>query len=242
MQAQDRDRDKPELHPVGFVRALGAEGASHQDWVRCERSGGSVPLERCRACPRCVALALREDGSVRSVTCLTGAMLDGERVESREPLRVPRVTVGDLMTRNVVCVRPDLSLDAVTELFVETGLKAAPVVDEAGTVLGVVSESDVLVDVYAQASASERAPFEDEAPEIAGRSRTVADVMLPVVLTLPETASITRAAALMAFEGVYRVTVVSEDGRVVGVLSAGDVLYWLARADGYALPPPKRGI
>jgi hypothetical protein len=57
---------------------------------------------------------------------------------------------------------------------------------------------------------------------------TVADIMMPIVFALPENATVTKAAALMAYEGVHRVPVVSSGGQVVGVLSSLDILGWLA--------------
>jgi CBS domain-containing protein len=56
--------------------------------------------------------------------------------------------------------------------------------------------------------------------------------MSRVVLSLPEDAPASRAAALLAEHGVERVAVVSSDGAVVGVLSALDVVAWLAAPGG----------
>jgi CBS domain-containing protein len=235
-------RERPEMHSVGVVRSVGNEGAvARQGFVRCARRESSVPVEECEKCTRAVAVAYGRDGQVGSITCYSEPDPRGER-HMRTNLTLPRLSVSDIMTRNVLCVRPDLSLDAVTELFVESGLKAAPVVDDTGKLLGIVSESEVLIDVYARAGTDERedAYLEDEQLRLVSATRTVADVMVPFAFTLPENAPITRAAAVMAFEGIYRLTVVSEDGNVVGILSAGDILYWLSKADGYALPPPKK--
>ncbi len=59
---------------------------------------------------------------------------------------------------------------------------------------------------------------------------------MPKAFTLPASATLSRAAALMAFEGIHRVPVVSTDGRVVGIVSSLDVARWLARNDGYIAP------
>lgn len=142
------------------------------------------------------------------------------------PLQLPRSSVASIMTRNVVCVRPELTLDAVMALFLETGLKAVPVVDADRKLVGFVGQVDVMLEVQTQRGENgARKP-----------RRSVLDVMHPCTLTLPETAPITSAAALMAEHGQQRVAIVSHTGGVVGVLSASDVLYWLARADGGALP------
>ena len=51
---------------------------------------------------------------------------------------------------------------------------------------------------------------------------------------MPAHSSIARAAALMSYERVHRVVVLSPSRAVVGIVSAMDVLRWLARNDGYA--------
>lgn len=61
-----------------------------------------------------------------------------------------------------------------------------------------------------------------------------------MVFTLPESASLSKAAALMAFEGVHRLPILSNDGKVVGILSALDVLRWLAKQQGYVVPKRAR--
>jgi CBS domain-containing protein len=140
------------------------------------------------------------------------------------PLHLPRLCVGDIMTRNVLCVRPELSLDAALQALVENRLKAAPVVDGRGVIVGIVSENDVLLDVHAR-------------PD--GGTRTVADVLMPVPYTLPPEASITRAAAIMVSEELSHLVVASENGVVRGLVSTFDVLWWVARADGFVLPSPQ---
>jgi CBS domain-containing protein len=61
-----------------------------------------------------------------------------------------------------------------------------------------------------------------------------ADVMpTPHGFTLKEDASVSAAAATMAREGLQRVRVVCSLGKMVGVVSALDIMRWLAEQDGY---------
>jgi len=69
---------------------------------------------------------------------------------------------------------------------------------------------------------------------------TVGDVLLPFAVAVPETTSVTHAAAVMAFERQQRIAVTSAAGAVVGVFSASDLMYWLARSDGHLMPAPRR--
>jgi CBS domain-containing protein len=68
------------------------------------------------------------------------------------------------------------------------------------------------------------------------RYGTVRSIMMSLAFTLAESAPIMRAAALMAYERVHRVVVVSPAG-VVGIVSSLDVLNWLAQKSGYLVPP-----
>lgn len=155
--------------------------------------------------------------------------------------------VAEVMTKHVVCVPPDLGIEALTDLFLERGISGAPVVDASGRTLGIVSKTDVLRDYADRGDTAEMGkPALSSGGIVAELDRgmhierrkdaTVRDVMTPLAFTLPETASIARASALMAIEGVHRVPVVSEAGKVVGILSALDVLRWLSKSEGYSVP------
>jgi len=155
--------------------------------------------------------------------------------------------VSAVMTRAVVCVRDDVSVEAAAALFRERGLHGAPVLDAEGALVGFVSTGDLgrrrledgdteevrLRVPTRQGSAYDLGPG-FHAVELA--PVTVKDVMMPVVVTVDETAPLTLAAALMAFEGVHRIPVLCEDDTVVGILSALDVLRWLAQEDGFQIP------
>ena len=67
---------------------------------------------------------------------------------------------------------------------------------------------------------------------------TAADVMTPVVHTLPENAPLSFAIALIALEDIEQVPVVSSDGEVVGLLAARDAVRWFAQKMGYVVKPP----
>ncbi|HME90044.1 MAG TPA: CBS domain-containing protein [Myxococcaceae bacterium] len=153
------------------------------------------------------------------------------------------------MTKNVLCVRPEVSVQELTLLLFECGFSGVPVVDAKGKGLGVVSKTDLLRENYdrAELEVEEGAsyPRGAGASSLPNRSRSlpahtprgnVAEIMTRTVLSLPEWASIQEAAALMALEGVRRIPIVDEDDRVVGIVCASDVLSWLAREAGYVIP------
>lgn len=153
--------------------------------------------------------------------------------------------VSEVMTSDVVCVRADVSIDVLIESMLERGFSGAPVVDERGKAIGVVSKTDLLRELHERGDTIEAPPkklrtrgglefqlrpgFHVE--ELA--RTTVGEIMMPVAFTLTESAPISQAAALMAFEGVHRVPVLARDGTVVGIVSSLDILRWLAVQNGY---------
>ncbi len=123
------------------------------------------------------------------------------------------IPVTEIMARDLVCARPDLSLKALTELMVKNHIGCIPIVDEAGHPVGIVTKLD-LVD-----------------PRHPGV--TANDVMMPLAITLNQHATIAHAAAVMGLEDFHHVMVVAADHTLIGVVSTMDIARWLARNDGF---------
>jgi CBS domain-containing protein len=183
--------------------------------VFCSSRGRSVPLDDCTDCDRCEQVHIDPLEEDSWLICHRSGSLPG-RTEiadaggDREP-------VATILSPRAVCVAPDTPLAAVRDLLLERGLTGAPVVDSAHRVVGFVSRADLL---------RERWP---STPTV------VSQVMTPMAVTVSETSSIAEASAMMALEGVHRLPVVNNalQGKVVGVVSALDVLRWYARRCGY---------
>jgi len=159
------------------------------------------------------------DGKHGAVDCLAGEdLLPHGRVDLAEA--AVRVRLGDLVGIDTTCVKGALEIDALTELFVEGGLRAAPVVDDNRRLIGIVSKTDLL------AARGDGEPC----------SKTVAEIMTPLVHGLPEDAPAAYAISLMAFEGLHEVPIVDHQSRVIGMFAATDALRWVAQALGYVMP------
>lgn len=206
-------------------RTLAASGeTSITSSVACRRRAGDVPVHTCLTCPHAAALISLPDGAAH-LYCRDpeAAEADVLHLPARvAPLHVApsqsladRMPVSVIMSADVVCVRPDVSIAALTVLLIERGISGVPVVDAAGAPLGVVSKTDLV-----------REP---------GSALTVSDIMTSMTFALPETATIAQAGALMAYEGIHRVPITGSDGSVIGIVAALDVLRWMAKQDGYIL-------
>lgn len=150
---------------------------------------------------------------------------------------IAMLTVRDVMTARVFTVRPETPLKEVAQLLIERGVSGVPVVDEAGTVLGVVSEGDFLVKEQGATEIRHRrlARLFGESAEVQAQlgkvaARTAGEAMTaPAVTVSPETA-IRDAAALMTRRSVNRLPVV-EHGRLAGIVTRADLLRAYLRSD-----------
>jgi CBS domain-containing protein len=152
-----------------------------------------------------------------------------------------------IMTSPALSVTEDTSVATLVRLFLDAGVSAAPVVDATGKAIGIVSKTDVVRRYFEDEEAYD-SPQACAMPDGLGleirsgtdahrlASASVREVMTDVVYTLGAEASLSRAAALMAYEGVHRIVVAAADGTALGIVSALDILRWMARRDGYIVP------
>jgi CBS domain-containing protein len=150
--------------------------------------------------------------------------------------------VSEVMNRRALVFSRDTSLESASEALLEEGVDAAPVVDDDDKLVGMVTLvmlSRARGDRDEVAEAPLRTRFRKVAYEVDARAfhamelgDTVADAMRAVP-ALREAAPLAQAAAVMAREGLTRLPVVDGRMRVVGTISALDLLGWWASQDGY---------
>lgn len=129
-----------------------------------------------------------------------------------------RRSVADLMTLDPVTVRADDPLTEAARLLVEHRISGLPVIDNAGTLVGVVSTTDLL-----RARASERLWSN-------WVSLAVRHFMTQPAIHVTPSTSIDEAARLMERDRVHRLVVVAEDDRQrpIGLISAADIVRSIA--------------
>jgi CBS domain-containing protein len=141
-------------------------------------------------------------------------------------------TVRDVMTRSVVAVRKDASFKEMAAMLRSRRISAFPVVDDAGRVVGVVSEGDLLVKEAVQAdgtsllAALRHLKEDDKATGI-----SAGDLMTRPAVTIGPDAPIADAARLMYDRRVKRLPVIDPAGRLLGIISRVDVLAVFSRPD-----------
>lgn len=138
--------------------------------------------------------------------------------------------VRDVMTAQVVSVTPQTPVRQAIQLMLEKRISGVPVVDAAGRVVGVVSESDFVrrpeIDTDGLSSPWLRlfTSAEDQARDfIRTHGRIAADVMSAPAITVTLDAPLGRVAHLMSANGIKRVPVV-EGEKLVGIVTRADLL------------------
>lgn len=130
----------------------------------------------------------------------------------REPNRIP--TAAELMTSRLVTFRPDQTILDAIALLIRHGVSGGPVVDEAGTMVGVLSELDCL-----RMLASDEF-YQEEQEEHGAR---VAQFMTRAFRTIPPEMGIYAISHYFLTTSVRRLPVVDR-GRLVGQVSRRDIL------------------
>ena len=141
--------------------------------------------------------------------------------------------VKDIMTREVITVTPDTEILKAAQLLLEKRINGLPVVDEAGQLVGLLCQSDLvaqqkkiplpslftLLEGFVPLTSMKR--IDREVEKIA--AVTVGQAMTPDPVTVDPHTDIEEVAALMA-DKKYHTLPVIEDGRLVGIVGKEDVL------------------
>lgn len=141
------------------------------------------------------------------------------------------LTVADIMSHGVISVGPDDSLRKVANIMFKHNFDGVPVVDSDGKLLGDVSGRELLKSALPDyekliANRPELEPFEELLRHEDHIS--VKEIMRRDVATISETSLAVEAAAVMLSRNVERIMVV-RDGRLVGIISASDIISKIIR-------------
>jgi CBS domain-containing protein len=140
------------------------------------------------------------------------------------------------MTTQVVTVGPATPFKDLVARLAEHRVSALPVVDDAGLVLGVVSEADLLLkEEFPDPDPDQDVPLfwtrrrRLEREKAAGS--TARDLMSVSLVSISPEATVAEAARRMHTANIKRLPVIGEGGRLVGIVSRGDLLKVFNRSD-----------
>jgi CBS domain-containing protein len=136
--------------------------------------------------------------------------------------------VKDIMTRPVYSLQESDPLEDAAELLADKKITAAPVLDEGGKLVGMVSDGDLLWHRVPEDPTAHGLRVDD--PGAAYRPTTVAQVMSRRPVTTSPDADLADVAQTMIYQGV-RSEPVMDDGRIVGIVSRRDIVRTVIRTD-----------
>jgi CBS domain-containing protein len=215
-------------------QTLAADGTtSSYSTVYCPRRACTVRVNECVDCEEYIGLSFDREEQTALLHCyessqptprqsLRSFLAAGEPEGLLRKLRerADCTPVSRIMSLNVHCVTEDVTVSALASSLLDGGISGAPVVDDQGRPIGVVSKTDLL----------RQGVTPDD---------RVKDIMTPMSFTLQEDQTVSKASALLAYEGIHRLPVVDAEGIVVGILSSLDILHWLACKTGNSVPAPR---
>ena len=111
----------------------------------------------------------------------------------------------DIMTHEVITIGPDASIHDAARLLSEYNISGVPVVDDAGRMIGIITEADLL----------------------GKEGKTVADIMTPRVTTAEEETPVETVAQILTSNRFKRLPVVRGE-RLVGIVSRADIVRLMA--------------
>ena len=147
-------------------------------------------------------------------------------------------TVADVMSRDLIVVRPETPLQEAIQILAEKHISGLPVVDQADSLVGVISETDLmwqatgatppayimLLDsvIYLQNPAT----YERDLHKALGQ--TVGEVMTQNPITITPDKPLADAARLMHERKIHRLLVLDAGSKLIGILTRGDIVRALA--------------
>lgn len=151
-------------------------------------------------------------------------------------------TVADVMTRSPLTVKPETVLKDAIQLLADNHISGLPVVDDAGKLVGVLSESDLmwqttgaplpayvmLLDSVIYLKNPNR--YNQELHKALGQ--TVGEVMTDKAITIEPSASLQHAAQIMHDKQIRRLPVLDAGEVLVGILTRGDIVREMAHSYG----------
>lgn len=152
----------------------------------------------------------------------------------------------DIMTTNVVTVKPDTKVRDVAALMLEKHISGVPVIGDDGKLVGMISEGDLLrrpelgTEKHRRRWLAFFARADEQAREFTkSHGLRARDVMTKQVLQVTEDAPLGDVVGLMEKHRVKRLPVLSK-GKLVGIVSRVDLIRALAARQSEPIPPPPK--
>ncbi len=143
--------------------------------------------------------------------------------------------VKDVMTTNPWTVRVQTSLKDVADILARQKISGLPVVDDQEHVVGVVSECDILMkergEIRGEHGFLGRLLSLEPLDALKLDARTAGEAMSAPAITIGPRRSVAEAAGVMIDQGIKRLPVVDDEGKLVGIVTRADLVRAFVRSD-----------
>jgi CBS domain-containing protein len=152
------------------------------------------------------------------------------------------------MTSDVVTLNEYMSVREAAKILAECNISGAPVLDNEGKLVGMLTETDILRSVKGAADEVrmvfpsihtmgvmfELAKGETEIMEAFEEqaNTVVMDVMTKNVISCRQDEDLNKVASILVQKGINRLPVVDDEGHVVGIVTRGDIVRAFAQNSG----------
>ncbi len=147
-------------------------------------------------------------------------------------------TARDIMTQDVLTVTRDMTIKDLSRMFIDNRVNGFPVVDEEGTVVGIVTEKNLieqnknlhmptviaLFDAVFYLESTKN--YQEEVKRFTGT--TVEDIYHANVVTVSPDAEVNEVVSLMANKGLHSLPVVANK-KLIGIIGKIDIIKALAQ-------------
>ena len=149
-------------------------------------------------------------------------------------------SVAEVMTPNPITVRKKTPLGEAIKILAEKGISGLPVVDDAGKLIGIISETDLM---WQQAGVTPPAyfmifdsviyltnPADYQRDLHKALGQTVGEVMSEKPITISPDKPLREAAKLMRDRKIHRLPVLDDSEQIVGILTLSDIISEMAKS------------
>jgi CBS domain-containing protein len=147
-------------------------------------------------------------------------------------------TVADVMSHDPIVVRSETPLKEAIQILAERRISGLPVVDDAGQLVGIISETDLM---WQQTGVTPPAyimfldsviylqnPGDYERDLHRALGQTVGEVMSKNPINISPEQTLRAAAQIMHDRSIHRLPVLDSAGQVIGILTRGDIVRAMA--------------
>lgn len=140
------------------------------------------------------------------------------------------------MIKKIITIKSGATLEQAARILVKKNISGAPVIDDNGKMIGMISEKDLFRALYPN--------FRDILSDIKflfsknkikyqieKKKKTIVDnIMTEKIVTIDENAPLLKAGSLMLTERIHRIPV-TRDNRLIGIVSRRDIFRRLLKSD-----------